>query len=145
MASNFASGRILHGVSVIFEGNIWVEDDSAKAGPVPWKAGFTSPQTMAVIAGDCRLELKDGRSGTMTCMKSQPGMTGGSGLVFHGVGPLVGIGSKETEEFLPERVDLRLSRVEMEQIQHAAQRSGVILTKWIRDRLREAVGRESAS
>jgi len=81
----------------------------------------------------------------MTCMKSQPGMSGGSGLLFHGVGPLVGAGSKEAEEFLPERVDLRLTRVEMEQIQRAAQREGVILTNWIRDRLREAVRGASAS
>ena len=86
------------------------------------EAGYFSPQTTVVIAGDCRLELVDGRTGTMTCMKSQPGMSGGSSLQFHGVGPLSGPGNKATEEFLPERIDLRVTRVEMELYQRAAAR-----------------------
>ncbi len=145
MGSNFTRGRVLQGVAVVFEGDIWVEDYSAKAGPVPWKAGYFSPQTMAVIPGDCRLELADGRTGTMTCMKSQPGMSGGSSLQFHGVGPLSGPGNKATEEFLPERVDLRLSRVEMELFQRAAQQENLSLTVWIRNHLREAVKAEPKS
>jgi hypothetical protein len=139
MASNFTRGRVLQGVAVVFDGDIWVEDYSAKAGPIPWKAGYFSPQTTTVIAGDCRLELADGRTGTMTCMKSQPGMSGGSSLQFNGVGPLSGPGNKATEEFLPERIDLRVTRVEMELYQRAAQQENVSLTIWIRNRLREIV------
>ena len=139
MGSNFTRGRVLQGVAVIFEGDIWVEDDSAKAGAVPWKAGYFAPQTTPVFAGDCRLELADGRTGTMTCKKSQPGMSGGSSLQFFGIGPLLGAGNKATEEFLPERVDLRLSRVEMELFQRAAQQENQILTVWIRNRLRASL------
>jgi hypothetical protein len=139
MGSNFTRGRVLQGVAVLFEGDIWVEDDTAKAGAVPWKAGYFAPKTTAVIPGDCRLELGDGRTGTMTCMKSQPGMSGGSSLQFHGVGPLSGPGNKATEEFLPERVDLRLTRVEMELYQRAAQADGLSLTIWIRNQLRASL------
>ena len=144
MASNFTRGRVLHGVAVVFEGDVWVEDLLAKSGPIPWKAGFFAAQTTPVINGDCRLELKDGRTGTMTCTKSQPGMSGGSNLQFDGVGPLSGAGDKGTEEFLPERIDLRITRVELEQYERAARQENLSLTIWIRNRLREAIRAKSS-
>lgn len=143
MPSNFTPGRILRGVNVVFDGEIWIEDLTAKKGAVPWKAGFFSAQTMPVIPGDCRLELSDGRTGTMTCTKSQPGMSGGSSLQFNGVGPLSGPGGAAAEEFLPEKVDLRLTRVEMQQFQKAAEKAGLPLTKWMREGLRKVAKEES--
>ena len=60
-------------------------------------------------------------------------------------GTAIGLGNKATEEFLPERVDLRLSRVEMELFQRAAQQENQILTVWIRNRLRESLKEKSGS
>jgi len=138
MGSNFSTGRVSRGVSVVFDGDLWVEEPSARGRQVPWKAGFFSPQVMAVITGDCRLELKDGRSGTMSCTKSQPGMSGGSNVQFQGIGPLSAPGDKTPEEVLPERVDLRLTRIELEHYERAAEGENLSLTAWIRDRLRKA-------
>jgi len=142
MASNFSKGRVLRGVSVVFEGDLWVEEPSARGRQVPWKAGFFSPQVLPMITGDCRLELNDGRTGMMTCTKAQPGMTGGTNVQFQGIEKLSAAGDKAAEEVLPERVDLRLTRAEVEQYQRTAERENLSLTTWIRDRLRKAAKEE---
>ena len=64
--------------------------------------------------------------------------------VFDGVGPLAGLGDKGTEEFLPERIDLRITRVELEQYERAARQENLGLTIWIRNRLREAIRAKSS-
>lgn len=138
MGSLFSRGRVLQGVAVVFEGDVWVEEPAPQGRQVPWKAGYFSPQTTSIVSGDCRLELKDGRTGTMTCMKAQPGMTGGTNLQFQGVGPLLGAGAAAAEEVLPAKIDLRVTRVELEQYERAAERDNLSVTAWIRDRLRKA-------
>jgi hypothetical protein len=143
MASNFSKGRVLHGVAVVFEGDVWVEEPSARGRQVPWKAGFFSAQILSTIPGDCRLELGDGRTGTMTCTKAQPGMTGGSNVQFEGIGPLVGVGEKPPET-LPERLEFRATRVERELYEQAAERDGMALAVWMRDRLTKAARGERA-
>jgi len=142
MGSNFSTGRVLQGVAIFFEGDLWVEEPVAGGRQIPWKAGFFSPQTQKVLPGDFRIELKDGRSGTMTCTKAQPGMTGGTNMQFQGVGPLSAPGAKEAEEVLPARVDLRLTRVEFEKYERAAERENLTLVAWIRDRLSKALKQE---
>ena len=141
MGSLFSPGRVLLGDRVIFEGEIWVEETAVRGRPAPWKAGFFSPTSVPQYAGDCRLELNNGRSGIMTCTKSQPGMTGGSNLQFTGVGPLVGVGEKPPES-LPERLEVRVTRPEREQYERAAERAGLALPDWMRDRLTKGAKHE---
>ena len=145
MGSNFTRGRVLQGVAVVFEGDIWVEDDSAKAGSVPWKAGYFAPTTTPVIAGDCRLELTDGRTGTMTCIKSHPGMSGGSSLQFHGTGPLLGDRQQGHGRVLARACRSATVAHRDGTFPSAAQQENQILTVWIRNRLRESLKEKSGS
>ncbi|MBI2827068.1 MAG: hypothetical protein HYX69_20545 [Planctomycetia bacterium] len=80
-------GRISRGDTLIFEGNVWVEE-APKGRPPSWRAGFLSPTVSQAIDGDIRLDLADGRTGTMQCSKAQPAMSTGTNMQFQGVGPL---------------------------------------------------------
>jgi hypothetical protein len=50
---------------------------------------------------------------------------------------------KPSDELLAERVELRLTPVEKAQYELAANRTGFVLSAWIRDRLGKAAKRDS--
>ncbi|MBI2823329.1 MAG: hypothetical protein HYX69_01415 [Planctomycetia bacterium] len=134
-------GRVMLGDTLLFEGRLWVEEPG-KGRPAVWKAGFFSPQTLPMIKGECRLELKDGRCGLMSCNKAQPGMTGGTHLQFQGMGPLAASDDQPAEEEATERLELPLSPSELDQFERAARRGKLTLSEWVRDRLSQAAKRE---
>lgn len=134
-------GRVMLGDTLLFEGGLWIEEPG-KGRPAAWKAGFFSPQTLPMVKGECRLELKDGRAGLMACNKAQPGMSGGTHMQFQGVGPLAATGETPTVEEATERLELQLSPSELDQYERAARRGKLSLAEWIRDRLSQAARRD---
>ncbi len=142
--SNFTTARVMHRDKLFFAGDVWIEEPT-KGKPGPWKAGCLLKESSGVLSGDFQILLQDGRAGTMTCTKAQPGMSGGTQFQFLGVSPLSIADGSAPPEVLSEKIDLRITKAERNQYEVAAERASLELTAWIRDRLSQVAATELRS
>lgn len=86
-------GKVTQGVNVIYEGDVRIHESPNSRRLSEWTAGFLLPRLSALLHGIFRLELDDGRWGTMFCTAAEPRTPHGTDMKFQGTGPLLVIAS----------------------------------------------------